>query len=67
MKIIKGFKEIWKKMNWYNRMRLLEANCRLRKKAKEHKGVLWMVSNIWRIISSVFAKLGRFIKFRSFF
>ena len=31
MKVIKGLKKLYKGLNWYNRQKLLEANCKKQK------------------------------------
>ncbi len=28
MKVVRGLKEIYKRLSWYNRMKLREANCK---------------------------------------
>lgn len=33
MKVIKGLKDLYKKLSWYNRQRLLEANFKVKKNA----------------------------------
>lgn len=32
MKVTKGLKKVYKRLSWYNRDRLLEANCKERKR-----------------------------------
>jgi len=34
MRVVKGLKELYKRLSWYNRMRLLEANCKTLRKKK---------------------------------
>lgn len=40
MKVTRGLKKLYKGLNWYNRDRLLEANCKVRKRKVIKNGEL---------------------------
>ncbi|MFA6635704.1 MAG: nicotinamide mononucleotide transporter [Candidatus Omnitrophota bacterium] len=47
MKVNKGWKSVYRKLSWYNRRRLIEANRPFGKDAKEFKElVMWMLAGL---------------------
>jgi len=45
MKVNKGWKELYKKLNWYNRQKFIEANRPLGKDPKEFiKMLMWFLA-----------------------
>ena len=58
MKVNKGWKELYKKLNWYNRQKFIEANRPLGKDPKEFiKMMMWFLAVL--LIIGVVLIIGR--------